>query len=450
MSTSPANNPNEKNWKFETKQIHSGWNNDSQNGATTLPIYLTSSYAFNDADHAAARFGLRDIGPVYSRLTNPTSDIAEQRINALEGGVGALLLSSGQSASTLSILNLGGSGNNVIVSSSLYGGTTALLKNSLGRIGIETRYVQDPNDPEEWKKLSDKKTVAFYGEVIPNPKGDILDLEAISNAAHEVGVPLIVDSTVATPYLVRPIEWGADIVVHSGTKYLNGHGNAISGVIVDAGNFDYTKDPERFPYFNEPEASYNGLNFGHDLGVNSPFGANISYIVRARAIGLRDFGFTASPLTAFLLEQGLETLSLRVQRHSDNALAVAKYLENRKTQVKSVSYAALESSPYYKLQQKYAPNGASGLLSFVIEGGLPAGKAFINALKLLPIVANIGDAKSLAIHPASTTHSQLNEQELKASGVDPGTVRLSLGIEHVDDIIADLELGFEAAAKATK
>lgn len=434
-------------WKFETRQIHAGWDNDPQTGATSIPLYLTSSYAFKDADQAAARFALKDLGPVYSRLTNPTNEAVEKRLNDLEGGVGALLVSSGQSASTLAILNLGGAGNNVIASGSMYGGTIALLKNSLGRLGIETRFVNEPNNPEKWLALADDKTIAFYGESIPNPQGDILDIEQISGSAHKAGVPLIIDNTVASPYLLRPIEWGADIVVHSGTKYLGGHGTILAGVIVDSGNFDYTKDPRRFPYYNEPELSYGGLVYGRDLGVGSSFGANLSYILRARTIGLRDLGFALSPVNAFLLEQGIETLSLRVQRHSDNALAVAKYLSKRK-QVSSVSYAGLESSPYYKLQQKYAPLGASGLLSFNIEGGLPAGKAFISALKLLPIVANIGDAKSLAIHPASTTHSQLNDEELLASGVDPGTVRLSIGIEHIDDIIADLELGFAAALNA--
>lgn len=435
-------------WKFETRQIHAGWNNDPQTGATSIPLYLTSSYAFKDADQAAARFALKDLGPVYSRLTNPTNEAVEKRINDLEGSVGALLVSSGQAASTLAILNLGGVGNNVIASGSMYGGTIALLKNGLGRLGIETRFVNEPNNSEKWSELADEKTIAFYGESISNPKGDILDIVQISRAAHKIGVPLIIDNTVASPYLIRPIEWGADIVIHSGTKYLGGHGTSLAGVIVDSGKFDYTKDPQRFPYFNEPELSYGGLVYGRDLGASGAFGANVSYVIRARTIGLRDLGFALSPMNAFLLEQGIQTLSLRVQRHSDNALSVAKYLSQHK-QVSSVSYAGLESSPYYGLQQKYAPLGAGGLLSFNIEGGLTAGKAFISALKLLSIVANIGDAKSLAIHPASTTHSQLNNAELLASGVDPETVRLSIGIEHIDDIIADLELGFAAALNAT-
>lgn len=431
-------------WKFETKQLHSGWNNDPQTGATSLPIYMTSSYAFADADQAANRFALKEDGYVYSRLMNPTNGVVEERLAALEGGAGALLVSSGQSASTLSILNLGGVGKNIIASPSMYGGTTALLNNSLSRVGVETRYVKDPNDPQEWSKLADKDTIAFYGETIPNPQGDIFDIEKIAEAAHAVGVPLIVDNTVATPYLVRPIEWGADIVIHSGTKYLTGHGTLIAGVIIDAGKFDYANG--RFPYFTEPEAAYHGLVYSA-LDKRKEGGSNLAYIARARSMGLRDFGFALSPFNAFLIEQGLQTLSLRVDRHTSNALAVAEYLEKRGSQVEGVQYAGLKSSKFHALQQKYSPKGASGLLSFEISGGLEAGKAFINALELLPIVANIGDAKSLAIHPASTTRSQLTESELLASGVKPGTVRLSVGIEHIDDIIADLERGFAAAKK---
>lgn len=437
---------NASDWAFETKQIHAGWDRDPATGATTLPIYQTSSYAFPDAETAAARFGLRELGPIYTRLTNPTNDAVEQRIAALEGGVGALLVSSGQSATALSVINIGSAGNNVVASPSLYGGSVTLLKNTLGRLGIEARFVEDPLDGEQWKALADEKTVAFYGETIPNPKGDILDIETVATAAHEVGVPLIVDNTVATPYLVRPIEWGADIVVHSATKYLGGHGTSIAGVIVDSGNFDFTADPERFPYFNTPDESYHGLVFGRDLGADGAFGVNLSFILRARTLGERDLGFASSPFNAFLIEQGIQTLSLRVERHVDNALAVAKWLEGH-DRVESVNYAGLESSPYHALQLKYAPRGAGGLLSFVIEGGAEAGRVFANALELLPTVANIGDAKSLVIHPASTTHSQLSEDELRAAGIEPGTVRLSIGIENVRDIIADLELGFAAAAR---
>ncbi len=447
-TSAPTAESNAANWRFETKQIHAGWDRDPFTGATTLPIYQTSSYAFASADQAAARFALQELGPIYTRLTNPTNEAVENRLAALEGGVGALLVSSGQAASALAIINIATAGNNVVASPSLYGGSVTLLKNTLGRLGVEARFVADPADPGQWEALADEKTVAFYGETIPNPKGDILDIEAVAAAAHRVGVPLIVDNTVATPYLTRPIEWGADVVVHSATKYLGGHGTSIEGVIVDSGNFDYTADPERFPYFNTPDASYNGLVFGRDLGADGVFGVNLSFILRARTLGERDLGFAASPFNTFLIEQGIQTLSLRIDRHVDNALAVARWLETH-DQVVSVNYAGLESSPYHALQQKYAPRGAGGLLSFIIEGGAEAGKAFASALELLPTVANIGDAKSLVIHPASTTHSQLSDAELAAAGVDPGTVRLSIGIEHIDDILADLELGFRAAREVT-
>ena len=432
-------------WKFETRQIHAGFDRDPQTGATALPIYQTTSYAFPSAETAAARFGLKELGPIYTRLTNPTNDAVEARIADLEGGVGALLVSSGQSATALALINIAQAGDNVVSSPSLYGGSTTLLKNTLGRLGVEARFVEDPSDPAQYTALADDRTVAFYGETIPNPQGDIFDIEPIAAAAHAAGVPLIVDNTVATPYLVRPFEWGADIVVHSATKYLGGHGTALAGVIVDSGNFDFGADPDRFPLFNQPDASYGGLVYARDLGKDGAFGVNLSFILRARTLGERDLGFAASPFNAFLIEQGIQTLSLRLERHSSNALAVAKFLEAR-DDVLSVNYAGLESSPYYALHQKYCPKGASGLLSFEIEGGAAAGRAFADALELLPTVANIGDAKSLVIHPASTTHSQLTEEELRAAGISGGTVRLSIGIEHIDDIIADLENGFAAAA----
>lgn len=435
-------------WKFETKQIHAAWDRDPATGATSLPIYATSSYAFANADQAAARFALNELGPIYTRLTNPTTDAVAARIAALEGGVGGLLVSSGQSASALAILALGTAGSNVVASPSLYGGSVTLLKTTLGRLGIEARFVADPRDPEQWRTLADEKTVAFYGETIPNPQGDIFDIEPIAAVAHEVGVPLVIDNTVATPYLVRPIEWGADIVVHSATKYLGGHGAAIAGVVVDSGNFDFTAQPERFPLYNTPDDSYHGLVFGRDFGKDGALGANLAFLLRIQTLVNRDLGAVTSPFNAFLIEQGLQTLSLRIERHVDNALAVARYLEAH-PQVESVSYAGLVSSPYHTLQQKYAPRGAGGLLSFVISGGVTAGKAFADSLELLPTVANIGDAKSLVIHPASTTHSQLTPEELVAAGIEGGTVRLSIGIEHIDDILADLEIGFAAAAAAS-
>ncbi len=344
-------------WSFETKQIHAGYNLDPATGATALPIYQTSSYAFEDTAQAASRFALQELGPIYTRLTNPTTDGVAARIAALEGGVGGLLVSSGQSATALSILALAVAGNNVVASPSLYGGSVTLLKNTLGRLGIEARFVADPLDPEAWRALADDKTVAFYGETIPNPQGDILDIEPIATVAHEVGVPLIVDNTVATPYLVRPIEWGADIVVHSATKYLGGHGTSIAGAIVDSGNFDFASQPERFPLFNTPDESYHGLVYARDLGVGSPLGANLAFILKARAEGQRDLGFALAPHSAFLIAQGIETLSLRMERHVDNALTVATWLEGR-DDVASVRYSGLTSSPYYERHRKYCPRGA--------------------------------------------------------------------------------------------
>lgn len=435
-------------WSFETKQIHAGYNIDPATGATALPIYQTSSYAFEDTAQAANRFALQELGPIYTRLTNPTTDGVAARIAALEGGVGGLLVSSGQSATALSILALAVAGNNVVASPSLYGGSVTLLKNTLGRLGIEARFVANPLDPEAWRALADDKTVAFYGETIPNPQGDILDIEPIATVAHEVGVPLIVDNTVATPYLVRPIEWGADIVVHSATKYLGGHGTTIAGAIVDSGNFDFASQPERFPLYNTPDESYHGLVYARDLGVGGALGANLAFLLRIQTLINRDLGAVTSPFNAFLISQGLETLSLRIERHVSNALEVARFLEAH-PDVESVNYAGLESSPYYELGKKYAPLGAGGLLSFVIKGGYEAGRAFADGVQLLPVAANIGDAKSLVIHPASTTHSQLTEEELVKAGVAPGTVRLSIGLENIKDILADLQLGFDAARAAT-
>ncbi|MDC4233511.1 PLP-dependent transferase [Actinomyces sp. B33] len=436
-------------WSFETKQIHAAWDRDPATGATSLPIHQTTSYAFADSDQAAARFALNELGPIYTRLTNPTTDVVGSRIAALEGGVGGLLVSSGQSALALTVLALGQAGSNIVASPSLYGGSLILLKNTLGRLGFETRFVSDPRDPEQWRVLADERTIAFFGETIPNPTGDILDIEPIAAVAHEIGVPLVVDNTVATPYLVRPIEWGADIVIHSATKYLGGHGTAIAGAVVDSGNFDFGLHPERFPLYTEPDESYHGIVYARDFGPDGALGLNLAFLLRIQTLINRDLGAVTSPFNAFLIEQGIQTLSLRVQRHSDNALAVARFLQEHPG-VESVNYAGLESSPHHALQLKYSPLGASGLLSFVISGGYEAGRAFADGLELLPIVANIGDAKSLVIHPASTTHSQLTGDELLAAGIEPGTVRLSIGIEHIDDILADLDTGFAAAARAVE
>ena len=436
-------------WSFETRQIHAGQTPDPTTGARALPIFQTTSFVFPDAGVAADRFALKDLGPIYTRIGNPTQEAVENRIADLEGGVGALLLSSGQAATTFAILNVAEAGDHVVASPSLYGGTYNLLQNTLAKLGITTTFVTDPHDPQAWRDAVRPTTKAFFGETIPNPQADILDIEAVAAVAHEVGVPLIVDNTVETPYLLRPIEFGADIVVHSATKYLGGHGSAIGGVIVDSGNFDFSKDPERFPGFNTPDPSYDGLVYARDLGVDGILGANLAYVLKARVQLLRDLGSAISPFNAFLIAQGIETLSLRVERHVSNAATVAAWLEAR-DDVARVHYAGLESSPWHANALKYTPRGAGAIVAFEIEGGSPAGQAFVSALELHSNVANIGDVRSLVIHPASTTHSQLTAEEQAASGVTPGLVRLSVGIEHVDDILADLEGGFIAAKGAVE
>ena len=434
-------------WSFETRQIHAGQSPDPATGARALPIYSTTSYVFKDTKQAADLFGLREFGNIYTRLMNPTTDVVEKRVADLEGGVGALAVASGQSAELLALLNVAEAGDHVVASPSLYGGTYNLFHHSLPKLGITVTFVEDPDDLDSWRAAVRPNTKALFGETISNPKQDVLDIEGVAGVAHEAGVPLIVDSTVATPYLVRPLEWGADVVVHSATKYLGGHGTAIGGVIVDGGRFDYAADPERFPGFNQPDASYHGLVYARDLGVGSPLGANLSFILKARVQLLRDLGTALAPFNAFLISQGLETLSLRVERHTANALAVAQWLEGR-DEVESVAYAGLPSSPYYERGRKYAPRGTGGVLAFEIAGGVEAGQRFVEGLVLHSHVANIGDVRSLVIHPASTTHSQLTAEEQRAAGVTPGLVRLSVGLEHIDDILADLEAGFTAAKGA--
>ena len=431
-------------WSFETKQVHAGQSPDSATNARALPIYQTTSYTFNDTTHAANLFALKELGNIYTRIMNPTQAAVEDRIAALEGGVAGLLVASGQAAEMLAILNIAEAGDHIVSSPSLYGGTYNLFHYTLPKLGVEVSFVENPSDPQSWRAAVRPNTKAFFGESISNPKNDVLDIAAVAAVAHDVGVPLIVDNTVATPYLIRPLEWGADIVVHSATKYLGGHGTAIAGAIIDGGSFDYAQYPERFPNYNTPDPSYHGLVYARDLGVGSAFGANLSFILKARVQLLRDLGPAASPFNAFLIAQGLETLSLRMERHTDNALAVARWLQDQ-PQVLSVNYAGLESSPWYALGQKYAPRGTSGVLSFEISGGVDAGKAFVEALTLHSHVANIGDVRSLVIHPASTTHSQLTPAEQAATGVTPGLVRLAVGIEGLDDIIADLQTGFRAA-----
>jgi O-acetylhomoserine (thiol)-lyase len=431
-------------WSFETRQIHAGQTPDPTTGARALPIYQTTSYVFRDAEHAANLFALKELGNIYTRIMNPTQDAVEQRIASLEGGVGALLAASGQAAETIAILNVAEAGSHIVSSPSLYGGTYNLFHYTLPKLGIEVSFVENPDDLDSWRAAVRPNTKAFFGETISNPKQDVLDIEGVAAVAHEAGVPLIVDNTVATPYLVRPFEWGADVVVHSTTKYLGGHGTSIGGAIVDAGTFDYARYPERFPNFNEADPSYHGLVYARDLGVGSAFGANLSFILKARVQLLRDLGAATTPFNAFLLAQGLETLSLRVERHVENAQRVAQWLEGR-DEVESVAYAGLPSSPWHAAARKYAPKGAGAVLAFEIKGGVEAGKRFVDALELHSHVANIGDVRSLVIHPASTTHSQLNPQEQAAAGVTPGLVRLAVGIEHIDDILADLDAGFRAA-----
>ncbi|MDX6282763.1 MAG: O-acetylhomoserine (thiol)-lyase [Kribbellaceae bacterium] len=434
---------NTPSWSFETRQIHAGQTADATTNARALPIYQTTSYTFDSTDHAASLFGLQEFGNIYTRIQNPTQDAVEQRIASLEGGTAALLVSSGQAATSLALLNVAEAGDHVVSSPSLYGGTYNLFHYTFPKLGIEVSFVEDPSDLESWKAAIKPNTKAFFGETIANPKSEIFDIEGIAGVAHEFGVPLIVDNTVATPYVLRPLEHGADVVVHSATKYLGGHGTAIAGVIVDSGKFDYAQNPERFPGFNQPDDSYHGLTYATALGVGSDLG-NLAYILKARVQWLRDLGTAVSPFNAFLIAQGLETLSLRIERHLDNALKVAQWLEAR-DEVDSVAYASLPSSQYYELAQKYTPRGAGAVVAFEIKGGVDAGKRFVDALQLHSHVANIGDVRSLVIHPASTTHSQLSAEDQLASGVTPGLVRLAVGLEHIDDILADLEVGFAAA-----
>ena len=434
-------------WSFETRQIHAGQTPDAATNARALPIYQTTSYTFNDTTHAANLFALKEMGNIYTRIMNPTQAAVEDRIASLEGGVGALLVSSGQAAETIAILNVAEVGDHIVSSPSLYGGTYNLFHYTLPKLGIEVSFVEDPDDIESWRAAVRPNTKAFFGESIANPKNDLLDIEGVAALAHEIGVPLIVDNTVATPYLIRPIEWGADIVVHSATKYIGGHGTAVAGAIVDSGNFDYARYPDRYPNFNQPDPSYHGLVYARDLGVGSAFGANLSFILKARVQLLRDLGSAVAPFNAWLLAQGLETLSLRMERHVDNAKAVAEFLQGR-DEVLKVNYASLTDSPWHALAQKYSPRGSGAVLSFEIDGGVEVGRRFVEALDLHSHVANFGDVRSLVIHPASTTHSQLSPEEQLAAGVTPGLVRLAVGIEGIEDILADLDAGFRAAKQA--
>ena len=422
--------------KLETQAIHAGYESEATTKAVAVPIYQTVAYEFDDAQHGADLFNLAVPGNIYTRIMNPTNDVLEQRVAAMEGGVASLALASGQAAINYSILNLAEAGNNIVTVPQLYGGTWTLFRHMLPKLGIDVRFA-DGDSPDDPAKHIDDKTSGIFCESIGNPAGNIPDMEAIADMAHAHGVPVIVDNTVPTPALCRPVEYGCDIVLHSMTKYMGGHGNSIAGILVDGGIFDWAKHNERFYMFSTPEPSYHGVVFTDAMGP-------AAYIARARVVALRNTGSALSPFNAFLVIQGLQTLSLRMERHVENAMTVAQYLESH-DQVEWVTYAGLESSPYYDLAQKYTGGKPAALLTFGIKGGFDAGVKFYDALKIFKRLVNIGDTKSLAAHPASTTHRQLTPEEQLASGVTPDTIRLCIGIEHIDDIIEDIEQAMSAA-----
>ncbi len=422
-----------------TRAIHAGHSPDRDTLSRAVPIYQTSSYVFEDTQHAADLFGLRQFGNIYTRIMNPTSDALEQRIAALEGGVGALAVASGQAAETLAILTLAGNGDDIVASTDLYGGTVSLFTHTFGKMGIGVTYVP-PNDIAAWENAITDRTKAFFVETIGNPKLDIIEIQKIADLGQRHGIPLVVDNTVTTPFLSRPIEHGAAVVVHSATKFIGGHGTSIGGLIVDSGKFDWNASG-RFPAFNNPEPAYHGLRFVETFGT-------MAFILRARVLGLRDMGAALSPFNAWMFLQGMETLHLRMARHSENALAVARFLEDHPC-VAWVRYPGLESSPTYHLKDHYLPNGQGALVGFGIKGGQAAAVKFIESLKLVSHLANIGDAKTLVIHPASTTHEQLSEEEQRAAGVTSDFIRLSIGIEDVEDIIADLHQALETGVACT-
>ncbi|THF75024.1 homocysteine synthase [Cohnella fermenti] len=426
---------NERELSLETLAVHAGQQIDPTTNSRAVPIYQTSSYGFRDTEHAANLFALKEFGNIYTRIMNPTSDVFEQRIAALEGGAGALAVSSGQAAITYSILNIAQAGDEIVSSATLYGGTYNLFAITLPKLGINVKFV-DASNPDNFRAAITDKTKALYAETIGNPKGDVLDIQAVADIAHEHGIPLIVDSTFSTPYLTRPIDFGADIVLHSATKFIGGHGTSIGGVVVDSGKFDW-KASGKFPGLTTPDPSYHGVVYTDAVGP-------IAYIIKMRVQLLRDMGSALSPFNSFLFLQGLETLHLRMERHSSNTLAVAKYLEQHPA-VEWVSYPGLESHPSYELARKYLAKGQGAILTFGIKGGVEAGKKLINSVKLFSHLANVGDSKSLIIHPASTTHQQLSEAEQEAAGVSPGLIRLSVGIEGIDDIVHDLEQAIAAS-----
>ncbi|KDN80787.1 bifunctional o-acetylhomoserine/o-acetylserine sulfhydrylase [Kitasatospora cheerisanensis] len=428
-------------WSFETRQIHAGAQPDPATGARAVPIYQTTSFAFRDTAHAADLFALAEPGNIYTRIHNPTTDVLEQRLASLEGGVAAVALASGQAAETLALLTVAAAGDHLVSSSSLYGGTYNLLRHTLPRFGIEVSFVDDPDDLEAWRAAIRPNTKALFAESLGNPRGNVLDVRAVADVAHEAGVPLIVDNTVPTPFLLRPIEHGADVVVHSATKFLGGHGTTIGGVVVDGGTFDFGAHPARFPGFTEPDPSYHGLRFWEALGPGA-------FAAKLRVQLLRDLGPALSPHSAFLLLQGIETLSLRLERHTANALELARWLAAR-DEVAAVHYPGLPSSRWHEAAQHYLPRGAGAVLSFELRDGVEAGRRFVDGLELFSHLANIGDVRSLVIHPASTTHSQLDAEQLAATGTAPGLVRLSVGLESVTDLKADLEAGFRSAKGAS-
>jgi len=425
-------------WKFETNQVHAGAKADPTTNARATPIYKTTSYVFNSTAHAQNLFALAEFGNIYTRLMNPTTDVVEQRIAALEGGTAALAVASGSSAITYAVLNIAGAGDHIVSSSSIYGGTYNLFKYTLARLGIEVTFVEDQDDAAEWAAAVRPNTKLFFAETIGNPRINVLDIEKVAAIAHENELPLIVDNTIATPYLIRPFEHGADIVVHSATKFLGGHGTVIAGLIVDGGKFAWSQHVDKFPGLTEPDPSYHGASYTTVLGDG------IAYIIKARVTLLRDTGAAVSPDTSFALIQGIETLSLRIERHVQNAQAIAEWLEAH-DDVASVNYSGLPSSPWYAAANKYAPLGVGAVLSFELKGGVDAGRALVENVELFSHLANIGDVRSLIIHPASTTHSQLTPEQQLTTGVTPGLVRLSVGIENIDDLKADLEAGFAAA-----
>jgi O-acetylhomoserine (thiol)-lyase len=432
-----SNDPSK--WGFETTQIHAGATPDPTTNSRAVPLYQTTAYVFNSSEHAAKLFGLAEFGNIYTRIMNPTQDVAEKRIAALEGGTAALLLASGQAAETFAILNIAQAGDHIVASSTIYGGTYNLFKYTLPKLGITTTFVENQDDLKEWQAAVQPNTKAFFAETIGNPKVSILDIEGVASVAHKNGLPLIVDNTVATPYLIQPLKHGADIVVHSATKFLGGHGTVVAGAIVDGGKFEWSKS-DKFPGLTEPDPSYHGVNYTAALGDA------IAYIIKARVQLLRDIGAAVAPNNAWQLLQGIETLSLRIERHVENAQKIAEWLAKH-PQVESVNYAGLKSSPWYKAAKKYAPKGAGAIVSFEIKGGVAVGSKFVESLELFSHVANIGDVRSLVIHPASTTHSQLTPEQQLTTGVTPGLVRLSVGLESFDDLVADLKAGFEAAKK---